>query len=47
MIEGGLTTEAELESLLAKGEAIAADDDVFLLSFMVVQAWGQKPKVKV
>jgi SAM-dependent methyltransferase len=47
MIEWGLTTEAELESLLAKGEAIAADDDVFLLSFMVVQAWGQKPKVKV
>jgi SAM-dependent methyltransferase len=44
MIEWGLTTEAELESLLAAGEEIANDDDIFLLSFMVVQAWGQKPK---
>jgi ubiquinone/menaquinone biosynthesis C-methylase UbiE len=42
MIEWGLTTEAELESLLAAGEAIADNDSIFLLSFMVVQAWGQK-----
>ena len=44
MIEWGLTTEAELESLLAAGEEIADNDGVFLLSFMVVQAWGQKPE---
>jgi SAM-dependent methyltransferase len=44
MIEWDLTTEAELESLLAAGKEIADNDRIFLLSFMVVQAWGQKPK---
>ena len=42
MVDWGLTTEAELDSLLAAGKRIAEDDNIFLFSFMVVQAWGQK-----
>ena len=33
-----------LESLLAAGDEIANNDEILLLSFMVMQAWGQKPK---
>jgi ubiquinone/menaquinone biosynthesis C-methylase UbiE len=44
MIEWGLTTEAELETLFAAGQEIVDNDEILLLSFMVVQAWGQKPK---
>jgi SAM-dependent methyltransferase len=43
LMEWGLASEAELDSLLAAGEEIANDPEIFLMSFMVVQAWGSKP----
>jgi ubiquinone/menaquinone biosynthesis C-methylase UbiE len=41
--EWGLIPEDEWLQLVTECERIANDPDIFLLSFMVIQAWGFKP----
>ncbi len=41
--EWGLMPDDEFEQVMAECERIANDPDVFLISFMVIQAWGRKP----
>ncbi len=41
--EWGLISDEEFDRTVAECERIARDPDVFLISFMVIQAWGRKP----
>lgn len=39
----GITTDAELDDLLADVEARAKDAETFVITFTVTQVWGRKP----
>lgn len=43
MIEAGLTTDAELETLLSAVEDCANDPERIQITFTVIQVWGRKP----
>lgn len=43
IFDGGILTQAELDSLLADCERIAADPETIITSFIVNQVWGTKP----
>ena len=43
MIAAGLTTEAELDELLADFERCASDPEVMMITFTTTQVWGWKP----
>lgn len=44
--EWSLMSDSEWEQMVAECERIADDPDIFLVSFMVIQAWGRKPARK-
>jgi SAM-dependent methyltransferase len=41
--EWGLMSDPEWQQLVTECERIANDPEIFLISFMVIQAWGRKP----
>lgn len=43
-LEWGLITANDLDQLLLECEHIARNPETFLTSFVVIQAWGRKPK---
>ncbi len=47
IVEGGLLTAGELDGLVAACEGDLHNRDAFVMSFIVVQAWGRKPKPHV
>jgi hypothetical protein len=43
IIENDLLTDIELDKSIQDVEAIAADPDTIVISFIVTQVWGRKP----
>ena len=42
IVDGGILSEAELDSALAACEQIASDPETVVMSFIVTQVWGRK-----
>ena len=42
IVDGGILSEAELESAIAACEQIASDPETVVMSFIVTQVWGRK-----
>jgi SAM-dependent methyltransferase len=44
ILDGGLLSEPELDAAIAECERAAADPQTMVITFVVTQVWGQKPK---
>ncbi len=47
ILEGGLLSEKELDAAVAECERVAADPQTMVISMVVTQVWGRKPRAKL